>query len=453
VLAALWDTTSEDRRFVRAAALAALGESGVLFLPLAVLARESAHPSGGPLASYPLFVAAFVAAVALATAFRRSARLAPTAIGVALVVGLVQSRLGPASVHATASSVVLCLVVALRVVSLAIRDWRDPITGSFGWGAGALLVEILLATSVRPRWDAMLPVVVPVFFLASLASRAASVRLTGRMGYGETSDARRWLRLAEVIAGSLAVIMALAALAGGRGGALQALGGVFGPMVAAVVSVLAFVLAQLIRPLIWLAGLFHFDPKGFRSFLARLRAGGGRAQIRHALSAHGGAGRLLGLAMLVLVAVLIAYAIGRRRRKLRDALTSDEARFFVESRPMEAGQRRARRAKPARRELPEDTIRRWYAETLLLLEARGLAKSAPETPGEFLRRVAPAYPGSTSALTALTRAYEDVRYGSRVFDRASIERLGLQRDLVAHLLERAEPPAEASAGGPAENGP
>src|SRR5205823_3359268 len=79
VLAALWGTTSEDRRFVRAAALAALGEGGVLFLPLEVLARESAHPSGGPLASYPAFVAAFVAAVALATAFRRSARLAPAA--------------------------------------------------------------------------------------------------------------------------------------------------------------------------------------------------------------------------------------------------------------------------------------------------------------------------------------------------------------------------------------
>ena len=93
--------------------------------------------------------------------------------------------------------------------------------------------------------------------------------------------------------------------------------------------------------------------------------------------------------------------------------------------------------------MPQDTVRRWYAETLLLLEAKGLAKSGPETPGEFLRRVAPAFPGTTSALTELTRAYEDVRYGSRVFDRASIDRLGLQRDLVAHLLEQAEPPAVA----------
>src|SRR5439155_2449519 len=97
VLAALWDATSEDRRFVRAAALAALAEGGVLFLPLEVLARESFHPTGGPLASYPAFVVAFVAAVALATAFRRSARLAPAAIGVAVVAGVVQSRMAPAS--------------------------------------------------------------------------------------------------------------------------------------------------------------------------------------------------------------------------------------------------------------------------------------------------------------------------------------------------------------------
>jgi hypothetical protein len=81
-----------------------------------------------------------------------------------------------------------------------------------------------------------------------------------------------------------------------------------------------------------------------------------------------------------------------------------------------------------------------------------LAKSRSETPGEFLRRVTPAFPGSGSACTALTRAYEDVRYGSRVFDRAALDRLSIQRDLVGHVLEQAEPLQEAPAGTRGEPG-
>src|SRR5207247_6124087 len=64
----------------------------------------------------------------------------------------------------------------------------------------------------------------------------------------------------------------------------------------------------------------------------------------------------------------------------------------------------------AKRELPADLVRRWYAEALLLLERRGLAKPAAVTPSEYLGDVARAFPATRAQFESLTRAYEDVRY-------------------------------------------
>jgi hypothetical protein len=98
--------------------------------------------------------------------------------------------------------------------------------------------------------------------------------------------------------------------------------------------------------------------------------------------------------------------------------------------------RRRKRSRP-RQELPADTVRRWYAEALLVLDGLGLAKGSSRTPGEYLRDVTGAFPECAAGFTALTRAYEDVRYGSMRFDRDRLERLEANRQLAMTALSRA----------------
>ena len=142
----------------------------------------------------------------------------------------------------------------------------------------------------------------------------------------------------------------------------------------------------------------------------------------------------LGLAVLVaLIGLLVRLVVGQRRRWRERQRSLPE---LVEPRPAPEPPPRTRRKERARRrrELPEDTVRRWYAETLLELERRGVPKPAALTPGEYLQRAGEAYPASAGSLTALTRAYEDVRYGSRVISADRLGRLEAHRGVVLQTL-------------------
>src|SRR5207245_10843010 len=88
------------------------------------------------------------------------------------------------------------------------------------------------------------------------------------------------------------------------------------------------------------------------------------------------------------------------------------------------------------RELPADTVRRWYAEALLALERRGLAKPPAATPAEFLEGVQRAFPGCRTQFMALTRAYEDVRYGSLGVERSVMQGLEEGRTTLMETLRR-----------------
>src|SRR5439155_24234523 len=92
-----------------------------------------------------------------------------------------------------------------------------------------------------------------------------------------------------------------------------------------------------------------------------------------------------------------------------------------------------------RRELPADTVRRWYAEMLLTLENFGLPKPSWQTPGEFLRTVAVAYPEAVPGFEALTRAYEDVRYGRTRLSTGLVSSLRDQRTQAEEAVRRAGP--------------
>jgi hypothetical protein len=105
-----------------------------------------------------------------------------------------------------------------------------------------------------------------------------------------------------------------------------------------------------------------------------------------------------------------------------------------------SGWNRLRRmsSRMARWQPPADTVRRWYAEALLVLSRRGLEKPPSLTPGEFLPRVTAAFPECASGFAALTRAYEDVRYGSRAFERSALDRLDAQREFFMDVFRRRE---------------
>jgi hypothetical protein len=107
-----------------------------------------------------------------------------------------------------------------------------------------------------------------------------------------------------------------------------------------------------------------------------------------------------------------------------------------------------RRSFGFRRELPEVLVRRWYAEVLLLLERRGLAKPAHLTPAEFVPVVARAFPSVRPSFEDLTRAYEDVRYGEREITRDRLARLKDRRPILMETLrasERADVDADTDA--------
>ena len=429
----------DPARSVPAAVLAAAAESGVLFLAIQAIAVEAGRASAGPLTSFPLFVALFVGGVAAATLGRRSAAVPVVAIAVALAVGLAQGAwLGSGSLTATAGMVVMALAVTLRVVSLARRDWRNPIDISLFLGTVALVVEILVAESVGLGWSGMLYLIVPAFFLCSLASRALSIRLaTGVAARAE--DERRWTSLAVRPLVFLAAVMGLGVALSGQRGALERLGSLIYPIFSLTIDILA----QLLRPLFWLIERLPVNLDAVQRLIDRLRRAGERRNQRMAPPpAPGTIARVIGLLILIALAYLLVRLIRRYRPRLAWHQWQEEPIAEARLAWLPPRRRPAPRSHPPRRELPEDTVRRWYAEALTLLEDKGIPRPAWRTPGEYLPVVALAFPDSGTGFEALTRAYEDVRYGRRRLDRTRLSAVGVERDRFMNSVresERAEP--------------
>jgi hypothetical protein len=435
------------RAAVRPAAWAALGESGVVYLPVKLLLEQATRGHTGPLIWFPSFVLLYVAGTVLVTRFRDSRSTPSVVAGVGLGVGLTQGALwgihGPAEVG---TALAVSAAVALRVVTLGLRDWRNPIHGSFGWGAGILLFEVVFGGSIGTTWRAPLPVVVALFFAGSLASRAASVRLTAppeaRIGESEGADDearaktvgdRLTLLAVAALAAALALVGILTA-----GGGLELLGNLIYPVLVFVVSVAAFLMSQIARPLLWLVDKLPIDLGGIVEFLHRLRDGRTRPLPNQPPPNGGGLiPRLLGLVVVAAIVWVMVQVI-RRRRAEDDWGSEHRDEPAPPARPLRPAQR-LRAARRARRELPADTVRRWYAEALLLLERKGVARAPGQTPDEFLRQVAAAVPECRHGFHELTRAYEQVRYGNVIFGRDDLKVLEPRQAHVMEVLQRARP--------------
>jgi hypothetical protein len=425
-------TTPEVRRALPAT-LAAIGEAGVLFVILRDVAINEGRATGGPMASYPLFLAMFAVAVGLATAFRQSlmAKLAipVAALGIGALQATVWGRGGPRSIG---TAEILALFLALRVATMAVRDWREPVAESFAVGTVFLLAEVAFVARTDPL-GGLIPIIAVAFFAGELSSRAASVWLANRPeGVLLPNRPRaRPQRSAVVLLVLLGVALIIAVTLGSRGGPVEVSGAFLYRWAAEGIAFGGGLLAAvLLPPLSWLLGLVdvHIEPQSVKKTAQ---------QIKPALSSGGApVERIIGAVVFVLILLLLLRAIRQQWKLLQPEQPGPEEEPEPQADYVPKLRRRPR-ALHVRRELPVDTIRRWYAEALLALERLGLPKPPSRTPGEYLPEVARAFPDSARGFTALTRAYEQVRYGSIELDRDAVGRLEVERDGAMQALGRA----------------
>jgi len=110
-----------EARGVRAGGLAALAEAGVLVLPVWLVLTESRGVEIGVIALAVPFVAVYVGGALLACRFRASRNVA---FGAAMLAVLSGIWLGHDDLNRIVFSVLVCLLVSFRLVTLALRDWR-----------------------------------------------------------------------------------------------------------------------------------------------------------------------------------------------------------------------------------------------------------------------------------------------------------------------------------------
>ena len=283
-----------------------------------------------------------------------------------------------------------------------------------------------------------------MFFAGSLASRAVSVMVVEEAGPSGRGSGRAALPVLFLV--SFAVALVLAEELGGQGGILQRVGAPAHGVVVAVLTGLGFLTAKLLLgPASWLLHLFHLSLEPLRTMADRLRA---LSRTRSPGHGHGlgpaWLDRMLGLLLLAAICVLLMRMIRRRLAALERAAEPPPARPREESVERSPWPRVSVRLPFLRRELPADTVRRWYAEALVALERRGLDKPPAATPAEYLGDVIRAFPVSRSSFGALTRAYEDVRYGSLDVDRTILRRLEDGRAAMLETFRRAARADEAT---------
>jgi Domain of unknown function (DUF4129) len=426
-----WGTvTKPEARELRACALAALAEAGVLALPLWLILTETRGLNVGVMALAVPFVAAYVGGAVLACRFRASTNVAISAVTIAVLAGI---WLGHGEMNRTVFAVLVCLLVAFRLVSLALRDWRLPIHAELGWFTLALGLEVLVAAGATREWHGPLLLIVPVFFVAAFASRASTVWSFGAAGELDEHVRAAWIRRALLATAALVGAMIAAVALSIEGGVFDNIGRWLTPAANAFASFLAWVFSQAARPIFWLVDKLGIDPARVRELLESLRNG----RVGRALTEQRTAGETLVQRMLgLLVFAAIGYAVFRAIRRFRPPSGAEPEPRAVGTQaeaPLPAVEPLPPRPR-FRREPPADTVRRWYAEALWALRSREIVRESWQTPAEFAPVVADAVPSCADAFGELTRAYEDVRYGSLRIDSASVGRLEAgQRRIMAAI--------------------
>lgn len=422
---------------LQAVALAALAEACVLAFPVHLVLAQGAH-AGPPEGPFTLgFLAVFVAGATTLRRFRGTANATAIAGAVAVLAVL---AIGGADLNVLILRVLVAAVVAFRAASLGFRDWLDPLAAEIGWGALAMGAEAALGSGAGfAEWRIPLAIMVPLFFTASLGSRAVTI---WHEPEADPADARHWSgRIRIGFAAYVACVLGLAAAAL-RGGIIEWLGSIVAPVASLILTVVLFALQVVLSPITWLTSRFQVDTNAWQRFLQTLRRGTQatpRLEPSHG-AVWGSISRILGFLLFSLLVVGLYRALRRFRAPEVEASTRAVA-APIASAPIPED--RVPSGDPWRRRLPTDRVRRWYAEALLALERHELRKDPSLTPAEFAREVGLTLPELREHLDPLTRAYEDVRYGSLRVDDVTINELHEHhRALLASLRRphRAPPP-------------
>ncbi|HET9723835.1 MAG TPA: DUF4129 domain-containing protein [Actinomycetota bacterium] len=396
---------------LRAAGLAALAEAGLVYLPAHLVLSDVAETEVGVLAGAFPFVAAYVAGVVLACRFRVSSATTAAAAVVAVVAGV---WLGRADLAAVPIAVIVALLVALRGVTLAMRDWREPIFASIGVGAVVLGIETLLAGGALPAWRPPLLVFIPAFFVGALCSRMVTV-----WAPLEGSDPARmaWIRRAGLAMAGLGAAVATAAFLTVRGGVLERVGAWLSPAGNFLLSAFIAVVALAARPILWALRAVGVDPEAVRRALEewRSRLDTDRAVEAATRPATTWWSRLFALLVLLGIAWLLYRALRRLRAGVGAYEQVDPRAARSRGVPLPEAEASATTPLPRRGGLPSETVRRWYADALLALHDRGLPKPPALTPAEYVPQVVEVFPDVADGFRRLTAMYEDARYGNRRF--------------------------------------
>ena len=401
----------------RAALLAGLAEGAVLALPVQV-AFAGAETGPGTVALFVLgFVPAFAAGVVW---LRRASHDRGSAATAGLAVAIVAALAAPGSLSRAVYAAAIGLVVTALAASLAFRDWREPLWGAIAWcGLGIGAEAALSIGGGLATWRAPLALLIPTFVVSAFAARATTV--WNEEGAPRT-DGLPWLRRSSRLLAGLTMTAVIAAVLALRNGALERLGAIATPIVAAVVAFVVDVVTFLLQPVFWLADQVHLDPEVMRRLGANFHR-----RVAEARTDTGGSplartiGRFIGLAIVVLVAWLAWNGLRRvrvRTAAVRDTTSVGSATSTALPSGPEGGRRRSRGQR-----LPADRVRRWYAQMLLALDRAGIRKDPSTTPSEFVPQVADAFPAIADGFATLTGAYEDVRYGSLRLSGADLREL------------------------------
>jgi hypothetical protein len=442
----------EEGRIVLAAALGSLAEAALWYLPASQAAREVTGSGTGPLVWFWAFVPGFTAVVVALTVLRHSTRLPVVGAMLGVAIGAWAASIGQPDPVGRVIVAAIGIAVALRTVTLATRDWRDPVAGSLAWGSVLILAEASIAHGLG--WDRPLSAIVPMFFLGALASRAVSASI-GRAGAGAHGEARtrRSLRWPAWMAAGLLVVaggMAVAVAMGTPGGALQGLGRVAVPLAVLVAVFGAFAATEQRtegRPVPrggrWMGVLPFVAIVALILIAMRNRATRQRFVTffnppplhQHAYN-YSATARIMGFLLFLAVALLLLRAFRARWAEPASGqrTAAPPPRVGAARRP--PGASRLRRP---RHELPADTVRRWYAETLVLLEAKNLPRPPARTPAEFVGDVGRDIPEVRDGMARLTRAYERVRYGSVTIDGGTLHSLDAERRELTRTISQREP--------------
>ena len=231
--------------------LAATAEAVVIAVVVHLLLDGAGVIGVGLPVFVPAFAIVFVGASLATWSVRGSELAGPACVVGAVVIGLL---IGWGTMQTTVISVLVCVAVAFRVATLGLRDWREPDTLSLWVGGVVVGLEALASGSIQRSWGPTLVMVIPVFFAASLASRAVVV--WADQGAMEASS---WIRHSGRLAIGLGAVAVVAVL---TAGSIDRLASWVAPVGRAVVGALAWTVAQLLRPVFWAFERANVDTQG-----------------------------------------------------------------------------------------------------------------------------------------------------------------------------------------------